>query len=229
MLLKDHLAYIVRKSKFPSYSVVNSNVNLYEIVGDADEDENDGKDDEEDEANSKNEEIGRAANSSDGFDVFMKTASMAHFNYPVIAEKFVCPDTEFEKVLVVVTLPGGAQDLKVELDDLGGLIRVKYLWPKPMYTVDDIFKVQMDSRELTPTHPLAVAFKTGLSNVRKKIDAAPESMINVYLPMKVQTSVNSWKKWGIKRDDGCQTLIAVFTGYVKEYLKKASDEIVNFV
>lgn len=170
-----------------------------------------------------------SASGSSENDVFMKTAPIVHHNYPVLTEKFVCPETEFEKMMVVCSLPGGAQDVKVDINDSGTVAIIKYRWAKNMYNVEDPFKVQIESNELSTHHPMSVAFKAGLANVRKKIDAAHDSMITLWLPIKVQTPRSTWKKWAIKRDDGSLTVMAIFTGFAKEYLKKESDEKVVFM
>lgn len=59
---------------------------------------------------------------------------------------------------------------------------------------------------------MMLCFKAGLAQFRKKVDVAPDSIIKVGLPIKVQKAVDSWKKWGVVRDDGTQVLIAVFSG-----------------
>lgn len=154
--------------------------------------------------------------------------SVMHQNYPIIVKEFICPNTETDKVLIVVSLPGGAQNTKVELHEDGLSVSVKYCWAKTIYNVKDLFKKQLSAGELQEYHPLVLSVKAGLAEARKKIDLAPESVIKIVLPIKVQTAVDSWEKWGVKRDDGTQIVLATFAGFDKDYVKKASDEAVKF-
>ncbi len=77
-----------------------------------------------------------------------------------------------------------------------------------MFDCSDLFKKKkLDAGELTDYHPMVLSMKQGLEQARKRIDVAP---IKVSLPIKVQNSVDSRKKWGVKRDDGthrCLSLI----------------------
>lgn len=152
----------------------------------------------------------------------------SHQNFPIVVEKFKDPVTEYEKLLVVVSLPSGSKNVKAELGDDGITVTIKYAWPKTMYDIQDLFKKQLTSKQFHLYHPMVLCYKNGLENVRKKIDMAPESSIKVNLPMKVQTAVDSWKHWGVIRDDGTQVFLAELSGYVKEYIKKSADESVIF-
>lgn len=123
-------------------------------------------------------------------------------NYPVVITQYVCPDTENEKVLIVVSLPGGATDPDIALQDDGIWVFVKYAWSKTLFDVHDLFKPQLIAGEIQEYHPMPTSYKTGLSKVRKRIDLAPNGLIKVILPIKVQTTASSYKIWGIKRPDG---------------------------
>lgn len=193
--------------------------------------------DSEDEKEERNNEEKEIAETPRGTSDFATTSDFAatsgdknvHVNYPVITQRFECPETENEKVLMVVTLPGGATEPKVELQDDGYWVYVKYSWPKTMYDVNDLFKPQFDAGEFQDYHPMVSSFKAGLRQVRKRIDLCPDGMIKVFLPIKVQTAGNSYKIWGVKRANGAQVTIGVFTGFAKEYVKKVADEKVKFL
>lgn len=152
---------------------------------------------------------------------------LLHQNYPIICQIYIDPVTENQKVLAVVSLPGGAQNVKIDLATDGLSATVKYSWAKSMYDVEDLFKTQLDAREFGAYHPMLLCMKQGLALARKKMDVAPAASIKVELPIKCQTSTNSWKKWGVVRDDGAQVLIADFNGLVNEYVVKTANE--NYV
>ena len=103
-------------------------------------------------------------NKSVGFD------KMIHQNYPIVCKTFTDPASENDKVLMVVSLPGGSENIRVELDDEGLSATIKYAWTKSMYDVADLFKKQLGTHELTTQHPMLVCFKQGLTQSRKKID-----------------------------------------------------------
>ncbi|KAJ6647980.1 hypothetical protein Bhyg_03205 [Pseudolycoriella hygida] len=140
-----------------------------------------------------------------------------HHNYPVLCEMYKEPENQLEKVVVAVSLPGGAQNVRVEVSEDGMQCLVKYGWPKTMYTMDDLFRKQLENK-VNIVHPKVICFQ-----VRQRIDAIPDSVIKVNLPIKVQTAIDSWTKGGAKRDDGTNMAYAEFQGYVKEYNKKTSE------
>lgn len=150
-------------------------------------------------------------------------------NYPVVIKQFVCPETEHDKVLMVVDLPGGAKDPKIELQQDGFWVYVKYKWPSTMYDVQDTFKAQFDANEFQSYHPMVLAFKEGLREVRKRVNMCPDGVMKVFLPIKVQTAPKSYETWAIRRDNGAQIAFGIFTGFVKEYDNKTSDETLKFL
>lgn len=166
--------------------------------------------------------------STSGFDASLTGDTSTHQNYPIIIKQFTCPETETEKVLLVATLPGGAQNLKVELHDDGVGVSIKYFWPKIMYNVDDLFRKKLRMPGFHQYHPMILCFKNELAQVRKKIDVAPDGIIKVVLPVQVQTAIGSWEKWGEKREDGSQVVLASFSCFIKDYVKKVADESVVF-
>lgn len=63
---------------------------------------------------------------------------------------------------MVVTLPGGAQNLNVELQDDGYWVLIEYSWPKTMFNVKDLFKYQLDAGQFQVYHPMLTCFIAGL-------------------------------------------------------------------
>ncbi len=163
-----------------------------------------------------------------GLDTSIAGVSMIHQNYPTIITRYVCPVTDTEKVLLAATVPAGVQDLKVELHDDGIGVSIKYSWPKVMYSTDDLFRKKLTTEGFNAYHPMILSFKNALENVRKKIDVAPDGVMKFTLPVKVQTGIGSWEKWGAKREDGSHAVMAAFSCYVKDYIKKLSDESVVY-
>lgn len=151
-----------------------------------------------------------------------------HQNYPSVVGTFKDPDTQLEKVIIAVSLPGGVKNVKTELNDDGTRLLVKYAWPQPIFDMEDLFRKQLADQLINLHHPKVLCVQNGLEKVRKRIDAAPESLLTLNLPIKVQTSSDSWTKSGIKRDDGTQLVLVELTGYVKQYNKKITDETVTF-
>lgn len=151
-----------------------------------------------------------------------------HLNYPTIIKIYTCPETHTEKVLVVASLPGGVQGVKVELHEDGVGVSIKYSWPKPMYNVDDLFRKKLQIPGFNEYHPMILGFQSGLEQVRKKIDLAPEGLVRLVLPRKVQTAIVSWEKWGAKREDGSHIILAVFSCFTKDYVKRVSDQCVLY-
>lgn len=149
-------------------------------------------------------------------------------NYPVIIKQYTCPTTETEKVLLVAALPGGAQNLQVELHEDGIGVSIKYSWPKVMYNVSDLFRKKLEIEGYHEYHPMILCYKNGLEQFRKRIDVPPAGLIKVALPVRVQTAIGSWEKWGAKREDGSQVVLASFSCFVKDYVKKVADESVVF-
>lgn len=97
-----------------------------------------------------------------------------------------------------------------------------------MYVVDDLFRAQLERKQLTKHHPMVLCFKAGVQEARKRIDFAPAASFKVNLPIKVQITPGTWKKWGIVRPDGTQVLFATFTGLPKDYIVTETDETVEF-
>lgn len=190
----------------------------------------DGESDDETEANDDGGKNGRS--DPDAGDVNNDSAlddsplgfiNAHHRNYPVICEMYKDPETELDKVALVLTLPAGAQNVTLETSDGGDTVTIKYKWVQAMYNMRDLFSKMIAAKQITSYHPRVLCIKKGLEKSRKRMDAAPEGMVRIMLPIRVQTSAETWSYNPVKRDDGTLILMADFTGYVKEYTAKIRD------
>lgn len=237
-MLNGNVVYLVCDN-IQNVVYVFLNLHLYILVGESDSDDENGPRDPDDmtlreEAKMIEEEIAYASkngppnglnidqNCMTGFD------KVVHQNYPIICKTFTDPDSETTNVLLVISLPGGCDEVKIEVCDDGRGAVIRYFWPGSMYDVKDLFKKQLDQKTLTTQHAMIACFKAGLAESRKRIDFAPAASMKVSLPMQVQKVPGTWKKWGIIRDDGTQVLICVFSGLVTEYIITETDTPVTF-
>lgn len=149
-------------------------------------------------------------------------------NFPYILEEFKDPEDQSLKLILAITVPGGSQFPSMELNEAGDRVTVRYKWNKYMYEADKLFGKQINAKTLSRVHPKVLAIRSGLEKNRGHIDKTPEGFIQVNLPFKVQTGLQSWSKNGVKGDNGEQIIIAEFTGYVKSYNKATSDSTVLF-
>lgn len=154
--------------------------------------------------------------------------SIIHSNYPYLCEIYKDPENQMDKVLVAVSMPGGAHNIKMELNNDGTAVIWKYSWARIMYDMNDMFKKEIIGGQITSYHPKVLCFKNGLERRRHRIDADPHATITITLPIKVQTGEGTWKKSGALRADGSQVVTADFFGFVKDYNKKIADENVVF-
>lgn len=189
-----------------------------------DKEENDGE-------NRQQDQVGgdESGTSSDSLPSLLQPAvQLDHHNFPFVCEMYKDPVTRLDVVLIMVNLPGGAQNVGVELNNDGTVVTIKYNWAKAWYNVKDLFKKFVAAKETTMVHPMVLAVEEALEKCRSHIDSAPESTMVIKLPMKVQTDPFTWKKNGIAREDGMQIVMVEFVGYVKEYHKVKENAIVVF-
>lgn len=149
-------------------------------------------------------------------------------NFPIFCEQFKDHENQIEKVLLVVNMPSGAANVKLELNSDGTIVVITYNWAKILYTMDDLFKNELHINEIQAYHPKIIALHNALERMRNKVDVAPQGSLKIKLPFPVQTSITSYKKTGIFRKDGSQILTAEFQGIPKTYNKKDSDATVTF-
>lgn len=154
--------------------------------------------------------------------------SLEHVNYPIVCEKYKDPESQLEKVIVAISLPGGSQCVRVDVQEDGKSITIKYNWTKPMYVVEELFKPNLAKNDFEVYHPKILAIQRGLESHRKKIDSTPQGELRIKLPIKVQTSPLTHSKSGIMKKDGTLITIIELTGYAKEYNSKVVDATVTF-
>lgn len=142
-----------------------------------------------------------------------------HQNFPFVCETYKDPSSRMDVVLVMVNLPGGAQNVQIELNNDGTILTMTYNWAKAWYNATNLFSKFVTAKELTMHHPKVLAVENALEKCRLRMDSAPESTMTIKLPIKVQTAPETWKKNGIARDDGMQIVMVEFIGYVKDYHK----------
>lgn len=156
------------------------------------------------------------------------TTTIVHENYPVVTEKYFSADNLFERVVVMVSLPGGASNVQIDLNDDGSCMLVKYVWPNASYAMDNLYQKKLQNKSISLQDPQVLAIERGLSKIRSTVDSAPASKIVINLPIKVQTEPSTWTKNGIMRTDGTQLIMADFKGHCKSYNKKVNDANVQF-
>lgn len=149
-------------------------------------------------------------------------------NVSFIAEKYISAENLIERVVVFISLPGGASNVHVELNEEGTSCVVTHTWPEASFNMANMFRKKLKDKTITLNDPKILAIERGLSKVRKSIDAAPVSRTIIPLPMKVQTDPSSWTKNGVERRDGTQIILADFKGHCTTYNKKIKDSSVTF-
>ena len=137
-------------------------------------------------------------------------------------------ETQKEKLSLLVALPGGCDDVEFSLVGGGGgssTARITYCWPKSLYNIDHIFGKSCQA----PFHPKIMGFKKELENNRETVDAIPRSILELKLPIPVQTAIDSYTFSGGVKDDGTRLLMADLTAYQNNYTHKQADKKVKFL
>lgn len=153
---------------------------------------------------------------------------MSTQNYPFLLNTFKDPETQSDQVVLAMSIPGGAKNVRLTVNTEGSVATVKYLWPAALYTMQDLFKRQINSKRTTMYHPMVSSLQSTLENVRQQIDEVPEAVVKIKLPIQVQSSTDSFDFWGVKREDGTMAIVGVFKGYIKAYSVKVIDSVVKF-
>lgn len=74
--------------------------------------------------------------------------SCVHQNYPILYETFKDPDTQFEKVVLAISLPGGVTKVKIEINEDGLSVVIKYNRPDTLFDMKDLFKKLLSSKQI---------------------------------------------------------------------------------
>lgn len=144
-------------------------------------------------------------------DTVLNTSRVSHCNYPAIAVTYKDLENGHDKVVMMVSLPGGAKNVRIHLDDSGSFAVIKYCWSETMYDMEKLFENHLAANQFNANHPLVLCIKNVLEKVRERSDTAPEAFNRVRLPVKVDTSKDSWTTEEVKHEDGTQIMIADFT------------------
>lgn len=150
-------------------------------------------------------------------------------NYPAMLEVYKNPKNSNSNVHLAVVLPSGSTNAILKLSPEGDSVTIKFQWSKTLFNMDELFRKQLQSKELTLCYPRVTSFLDGLSKCRIKIDDAPECAMHIKLPIKVQVSPESWNKWGLQSTDGSTIIAANFQGIVTNYMVTSAEEKVDFL
>ena len=135
------------------------------------------------------------------------------------------PDSQKERLIIVASLPGGASNVEFTL--VGGCssagtstARITYTWPKLAYDIDAIFAKQVLEKKMAAYHPKILALKKNLQDCRDTIDSTPKGVMELSLPIPVQTASDSITIKGGKQDDGTILLIVELMAFQTMYTVK---------
>ena len=152
-------------------------------------------------------------------------------NMPMMTTVYRCPTTQEEWVGLMVSLPGGAENVEFSLVGSGAgsrLARITFSWPPLMYNIDDAMGVNGDQFSLKEL-ARSMAFKQELHNHRDSIDAKPQGTIDISLPVPVLTSIDSYTFNGKRKPDGSLVLVADLKAYQDSYTIPHEKRKVDFV
>ena len=69
---------------------------------------------------------------------------------------------------------------------------ISYSWSEGFVCMKSLFNKEIEKKALTETHPELMAINDSLKNHRKTLDDIPKSIIELKLPVKVQTAPKSY-------------------------------------
>lgn len=158
-------------------------------------------------------------------------AHIVHRNQPVYMSVYQDYETQLEKLIIIMLLPGGATNAKFSLvgDGPGTTIaRVDYFWPTHAVNVEEIFAEEIAKKIIPPCHPKIVALTKELQNYRDAIDLVPQGSMELTLPIPVQTVASSISFSGQKRKiDGMSLMVVELMAYQSAYtLKQEAKQVV---
>jgi hypothetical protein len=144
-------------------------------------------------------------------------------NPPLCVGVYEDPDTNLEKVLVIINMFSGIKNLKFELSDDGMSLCVVYDWPEAIYNVGELFKKKDGTAECPNFHPKYKAVEKIVKTSKISVEDKPHGKIKVALPIKVQNIPATWSKKLVKRSDEAIVAIIELSGFPKKYEVKESD------
>jgi hypothetical protein len=143
------------------------------------------------------------------------------------------PQTLQEKVFIVISIPGGSGESEFSSAGDGpgsSTAIIKYYWPPVMFDTDSMFeKVSIKNEKVSPLHPKIIALKNELENNRDSVDAIPQAVIEIHLPIPVQTDIDSYNFVGGRTPDGTRFVVADLKAYQTPYSVKKSDKKITFL
>lgn len=146
--------------------------------------------------------------------------------FPLIVAPYKEVNTQVNKICIMVSIPGGATDVKVTLNEEGTEAIINFHWPRSMHDMQEAFKYFFEAKMMTIQDPRIGAVMEQLPQYRAKTNQAPECVVKIDLPFRVQTTPASWENYGIKRPDGTKITVIDLTGYLSAYSLK--DDAVTF-
>ncbi|EFX73075.1 hypothetical protein DAPPUDRAFT_110089 [Daphnia pulex] len=145
---------------------------------------------------------GALTNDTEEKDLEGRDSQIAHHDQPALVTVYKDPETQKEKVFIVISLPGGSGESEFSLVGNGpgfSTAIIKYNWPPVMFDIDSLFaKVSLRNGKISPLHPKIIALKNELENNRDSVDAISQAVIDIPLPIPVQTDIDSYKFVGGK-------------------------------
>ena len=159
-------------------------------------------------------------------------SDVAHHNQPVLMSVFQDPETMQEKVVVIAALPGGTENAEFTLVGPGPgtrTARIEYNWHKLAFDIEGIFAAKLKLGNMAKFHPMISALNKDLQVTRDHIDDTPRGVIELTLPISVQTAAKSFSHSGKKnKEDGSRVLVVELTAYQSSYTIKQEDKKIKF-
>lgn len=157
------------------------------------------------------------ASNSDGEET-MKVSNPAMVTYP-----FVDPDSNIEYCIVSIPLRDSRVDQKIKIKVINGpngqVLQIKVPWPEELLDPKKMFP---DSTLLS-YHPKFTGLTQALKGIRSHYSEIPESLVEVKLPVKVETAPGSMKKDIIAMVAGGVLLRIEFQCVPDSYLENKKD------
>ena len=128
--------------------------------------------------------------------------NISHLNQPFLIAIYSDPGTYQEMLFLVAAVPDGAEHIEFSLVGSGpgsSLAKITYSWPQLAYDFNLIFGKALLSG-LPACHPKIMALKKELENNRDSIDDIPQGVIEISLPIPVQTAPDAVKFQGCMKN-----------------------------
>jgi hypothetical protein len=144
---------------------------------------------------------------------------VVHMNEPLLMQTYKDPNTHQEMLILAVLMHSGVTNVTFDLNSDGTQATITYNWPKVMFNVDNMFSKLVNNGTIPAYHPKIMALENELETTRKSKIEIPIAQTIINLLIKVETSISSFVKYGVKRPDGFQVLIIELAGLSSNYSK----------